>query len=333
MCPGSHTLAPEQMKRAFIKLVSYSLICIGFACSDPDDNVIEDPTSYSWTTSSITPDTDLTVYKFKKSEDGTLYMLAWPSDNKSIFAKLVNNQWETLAEVDEEVIGAFAVFQDTVYFSTSLAVKRTRNKFVDTFLNTNTHTAIEVFQGKLFIGGSYLMYKGKDYSVLSYDDSKKVTPVLEDGPTSHMIVANQVLIMLGSEGSPLLMYDRGYIEESTYKPYKRHFLNIDSDGLIYSQEPSDANQVVITKFKTKKSETIGNALPKNSLENTKLQFYGSSIIINGQDFSDKTSNAFFLTTNNTWKPIDTDIVIYDLINYDGKIFAGSDGQILELTLQ
>lgn len=321
------------MKTAFVKFVSYSLICIGFACSDPDDDVIEDPTSYSWTLSSITPDTDLTVYKFKKSEDGTLYMLAWPSDNKSIFAKLVNNQWETIAEVDETVVGEFAVFQDTVYFSTSLAVKRSRNTFVDTFLNTSTHTAIEVFQGKLFIGGSYLPYEGNEYAILSYEDSKQATPVLKDGPVTHMIIANHALVMLGSEGSPLLMYDRGYVEESGYKPYKRDFLNIDSDGLIYSKESGGANKVVITKFKTQKSETIGNAIPSNSLENTKLQFYGSSIVISGQDFADKTSNAFFLTTNGTWKSIDTGIVIYDMINYDSQIFAGSDGQIMELTPQ
>lgn len=111
------------MKNVLVKCMSCTLICILFACHDQDE-INEDTTSYTWTTSSISPSNEFTVFEFKKGDDGQLYFSGWTADEKSILAKLVGNQWGILARVDEMVLGDFAVFQDTVYYSTSLAVKR-----------------------------------------------------------------------------------------------------------------------------------------------------------------------------------------------------------------
>jgi hypothetical protein len=122
----------------------------------------------------------------------------------------------------------------------------------------------------------------------------------------------------------LLIYDDGFLEETTYR---KGFLNIDNDEFIYSVD----NGGFITKFRGGETERMGNTIAAE-VENTRLQFYGRSLVISGQGQGDK-SNSFFLTTNNTWRSIDTDFIIYDLINFDNRILAGSDGQIMELSTQ
>lgn len=113
------------------------------------------------------------------------------------------------------------------------------------------------------------------------------------------------------------------------KAHKKGFLNIDNEESIYSHENSDANHFVIAKYINQKTEKVGNDLAMNMIV-TRLEFAGNSVVISGGDSVDDTLNAFFLTTNNTWKPIDTGFVIYDLINFDGKVLAASAGIILEL---
>ncbi len=313
------------MKSVITRCLYYSLVCVVFACHDKDD-VAEDTSTYTWIPSSITTNDEWTVYKFKKSQDGDLYISGWGPDEKSIFAKRVGSQWEIIAKVDEMVIGDYAVFQDTVYYSSSLAVKKSRGTYVETFLNTYTHTAIEVFQDKLFISGSYLACNGEEYTILSYDATKKCNPIFQGVSNARMKVAKSRLFIASTEGHPLLIYYDGFLEESAYK---KDFLNIDNEGSIYSQEDSDPKHIVITKFINQKTEKIGNDLPMNMIL-TRLEFNGSSVVISGGDLVDDTSNAFFLTINNTWKPIDTGFVIYDLINFDGKVLAASDGMIMEL---
>lgn len=196
-------------------------------------------------------------------------------------------------------------------------------------LNTTSPCAIEVFQNKVFIAGAHLPYNGQEYSILSYNTSKKIAPVFQGISNSKMKIANDKLFILGPAGSPVLIYYDGFSEETTYT---KDFLNVDNEETIYGQENSDPNQVVITKFQNQKIERVGNTISTNTVP-IRLEFYEGSLIISGHDLGDDTSNAFFLTGSNTWKSIDTGFVIYDIINFDNKILAGSDGKIMELSPQ
>lgn len=317
------------MKINLAKYASYCLLVILSSCRDEGNDIIMDSRSFIWQESSLPLATAMDVYKFKKGDDGQLYLLGWNSENTSIFAKLVGEQWETIAEVDEFVIGDFAVFKDTVYFSTSLAVKKSKGLFVDTFITTSTHSSIETFENKLFIGGSHLYYDGGDYSLLTYDTSYELTPVSVEGAALHFNIANKKLFVLTYDG--FQVYDKyGHLEDVPYSIFNRELLNISEAEEIYGVEKSGDNGIVITAFLDKKVEQIGNTLPDDFASITSLQFFDTSLIFVAQKFSEDTSTAFFLTTNNTWKSIASPFVIYDIINYGDKMLAGTKGKIMEL---
>lgn len=319
----------ESMKSAQRKFATYTLsfiLCVLLACQDQDE-ITDDPVSYTWITSSLSPDEEITVYKFKRGEEGQLYFSGWTTDKKSIFAELVDGQWEVLARANEQEFGDFTVFQDTVYYSTSLSIIKTKGTYATTLLNTVTHCSLEVFEDKLIIGGMYLTFNGQEYSILSYDASNKFSPIYQGISNLKMKIANQKLFIAGPVGFPVLMYYDSFLEPTTYS---KDFLNIDDEESIYGLAENDSHHIDITKFQHQKLEKIGNTLVTNTMLN-RLEFNGNSFVISGHDLSDGTSNSFFLTSTNTWKSIDTGFVIYDLIQFDNKILAGSDGKIMELS--
>jgi len=321
-----------RMKISSVRCIGYCLLFIFLSKCQQENNITnEDTRSYKWIESSLSSTIFMDIYKFKKGDDGQLYLLGWPSENKSVFAKLVGEQWETLAEVDESVIGDFAVFQDTVYFSTSLAVKKSKGLFVDTFISTSAHSSIEVFQNKLFVGGPHLYHDGGDYSLLTYDNSFELTPVSTEDAVLNMNIANQKLFVQTYAG--FLVYDKyGLLEDIPYSTFNREFLNISEAEKIYCVGKSDDNSIVITAFQDKMTEQIGDAIPEN-FAITSLQFFQNSMFFITQNYSEDASDAsdaFFLTNSNTWKSIGTSFVIYDLVNYGDRMLAGSKGKIMEL---
>ena len=305
----------------------YFMAAVFLSCQDKDDNIHHRDGNFTWITSTVSPENNITVYQFEKGDNGSLYINGWTEDDKSVFEMLVDNNWEIIAQVNELVIGDFVVFEDTVYFSTSLAVKKSKGTYVGTVLNTTTHCALEVYQNQLFIAGSHLLLDGQEYSILSYDRSGAFNPIFQGISNSKIKKVNDKLYISGPVGFPVLIYQNGTIQESDYK---NDFLNINEEGFIYSYERNDPNHIVINRFNQHKTEKVGNSITTNILP-TRLEFHDSSVILGGHDSNEDTSNSFILGSENKWYAIETGFTIYDLINHDNKILAATDGSIMELT--
>lgn len=297
------------------------VLSVIFAC-DNDREIVQETSIYSWTVTHYTPD-NIIFYDLKLGPDGRLYG-AGLGYIQQVFAMLTTSGWQILAEVEEPYIRDFTFYHDTIYYTADNQLKKAKGTFVESIL-TGPVAGVEVFQDKLIITGALpFEYKGKEYTVMSYEMGGKFTPIDSGIQSSRMININGKLFI---EGHPLKIYDGATLMSHEYAG---GFLNIDTHETIYSWKQFDG-YFFIDKFADDKYVDVGTAIYSSAIVN-RLEFNHSTIVVSGIN-DQSISESFYLNSKNHWVEIPTTHQIYDLINFNHKIVATtSEGDLLELTL-
>ena len=84
------------MKKHILGYLSIVLFAL-LSCDNSDEDVAN--VDYTWTISQFSPNNDFQIHNLKIGYDGELYASGLKQSNQ-IFTKLVNNEWQPLAEVD-----------------------------------------------------------------------------------------------------------------------------------------------------------------------------------------------------------------------------------------
>ena len=309
------------MKRWNIKYLSISLLSILLACANKGE-IIQKTDSYSWHISSTSPKNSFTVYAFKIGPDGHLYATGWDGTQR-IFARLTDDRWQILAQVDETGIVDFTIFNDTIYYSNYNVLKKAKVVFLKQFLSVD-FCGLEVYNENLILTGTPIEYNGNKYTIMSYDLEGKLTPI-DSGLQSGTIkkLNNKLFIA----GHPLKIYDG---QTLSTLDYYGGFLNIDNSESIYTWVNIDSLTIRIRKFKDNNYQYVGNSIKSSCIINN-LELNGNTKVVCGVDVDTLISETFLLDSGNNWASIETSFLVTDLINYNNKIFAATnDGQIFEL---
>jgi hypothetical protein len=300
-----------------------TLVGLTFIIGCGDNEPIQEAETYSWVTSSKSPEGTFTIYDFKIGSDGLLYAMGWDG-NQRIFSKFINNNWQTIAQVDETVIIDFSVYKDVVYYSNYATLKKVNGGSPETILNAE-FCGLEVFQNLLIITGTTIHLDGNEYTIMSYDGENTFTPIDSDIQSSMMKIVNDKLFIAGH---PLKIFDGINLMATGYYG---GFFDIDESESIYSWGSIDDSNLLIRKFVSGNHLNVGNSIKSNAIVN-RISVSTETIVFSGV-IDITTSETFFLNSKNLWTKIPTTDHINDLIYFDGKILAATnDGQVLEMVL-
>ena len=310
------------MKNHFIQCAGI-ILALMFGCNEDNapDTSSEIPI-YEWTESDYSPN-DFTVYHLKIGEDHELYAMG-QKDVRRIFAKLVNGGWQEIASVDESGILDFTFFNDTIYYTNGMSLKKTKGSFVELMLSGRVG-GLEVFENRLIItGGEPIPYDGRAFTIMSYEGGETFTAIDSGSSSAHIKEINNKLFIAGHE---LKVYDG---KKLTTSEYAGGFLNIDSDESIYNWGQTHEN-IKIAKFANNHYQDVGDVINSTAVVSA-LEFYEETIVVSAVAGSNGINQSFYLNGNNHWVEMPTSYLILDLINFNGKIFAATNaGPLLELT--
>jgi hypothetical protein len=274
-------------------------------------------------TSSKSPNGSFTIYDFKTGSDGLLYAMGWDGSQR-IFSKFINNNWETIAQVDETVIVDFTVYKDKVYYSNYTTLKKINGSSVETVLNAD-FCGLEVYQNLLIITGTPIHLDGNEFTIISYDGESTFMTIDEGIQSGPMKMVNDRLFI---GGHPLKIFDGSNLITSEYYG---GFFNIDNSESIYSWGTINDSNLFIRKFIGGKYVNVGNTIKSSAIIN-RLELSNETIVFSGV-IDIMTSESFFLNSKNRWTKIETTDHINDLIYFDNKILAATNnGYVLELVL-
>ncbi|HTE30764.1 MAG TPA: hypothetical protein VK666_10355 [Chryseolinea sp.] len=268
-------------------------------------------------------DDNFIIFDFKVLDDGQLYATGM-IDTQFVFSKRIHNSWIVLAQVEENGIADFTIFNDTIYYSTNTAIKRARGTFVEVIVKSDGGS-VAVFENKLFMSANNLKFRGSNYTLMSYDSAGTLTPI-DNG------VQGGALTKLGNKlffsGVPAKVYENGSYTVSDYPG--GGYLSIDNNGVIYNWISYDGNHASITRFVNGAYENVGNKITTRTIFD-KLVVNGSLIVISGVDADTFASRSYFLSKKNVWTEIPTVDDFFDIITFEHNIFIATDkGEMLRL---
>lgn len=300
-----------------------TILSLTILSSCKDDESIQQSEKYSWVLSEISPNGTFTIYDFKIGNDDQLYSMGW-NGSQRIFGKLIDNNWQIIATVEENVIVDFTVFNDTVYYGNYHTLKKAKGSLVKSILNSE-FCGLEVYNNTLFFTGTPIQFNGNKYTIMSYNG--KTFDSIDQGIQSTNIKKIDNKLFIG--GMPLKIFDGSKLIKTGYYG---GYMNIDNFGSIYSSRTGDNDEIYIRKYINNKYVDVGNGV-KTSVIVERIEFNSQTTVFSGVDVDKMTSETFFLNSKNIWTQISTLVQINDLISFNDKIFAAtSDGQVLELVL-
>lgn len=217
----------RMMKKRFV----HHLLIAACAMSGCDnDDLNPGPSEYSWTISQFSPINNFIIFHLKIGVDGQLYATG-VKDDQFAFAKLLNNEWHMLAQVNEIGIGDFTYYYDTIYYTANNSLKRAKDLFVETIMS-GPFGGVEVFGNKLIItGGEPIPINDGEYTILSYETGGEFIPI-DSGIQSGAIKNLNGKLFI--EGHPLKIYDGLTL---IGMEFYGGLLNIDASEAIYSLRP------------------------------------------------------------------------------------------------
>lgn len=305
------------------KYLIIALFLVLSSCKDDEEVVTE---KYQWVLSSLTPTPDMYVNYLKIGPEGTLYGLGGAEGGQMV-AKFENGEWKKMAELTGiGWLGDYTILNDTVYYTSEKGLRKTRNDFTESLLETPLFAPLETYDDKIFITAPKIPYEGDDYTIMAYD-GKNFQPIDQGSP---MYMMKRVGKKLFISGNPMKVYDGTKLSSTEYSG---GFLNIDNEESIYNWVNPNDSRVVINKTVNGKLQDVGQNI-RTSATIWCLEFYNNTIIVTGQRNTSLEGLTYYLNSHDEWFPIESTFTIYQLINFEGEVYGITDErQIVQLVVK
>lgn len=308
-------------KLTFLPKFVFLLLILSVACSDDDASETE-PVSYAWISSSISPAGSFEVTRIE-SKNNVLYAQASFNQQKAIF-RYSGNQWELYKEIPFDFISSydrFAIINDVVYYSRYNELYKFQGQTTEKILSGSYIKNLYEFQGKLIILGDDIEVSGSSYAVATYDGTT-FTGLSTETVSGKIFEVNGKLFLPGFPGQT---YNG---ETITPMVFTGNFYAVDEEESLYFNDVTSNGTNIFKQLKNGNKIKVGEEISEQPLFYS-LEFIDNTIVGVGNSNPQTFSFTYFLR-GNTWIEIPTIASLSNITIYQNRLFATTNGTIVEL---